>query len=104
MYLMVFRNRKRAGIDQVAYDAEAAAMEQLARAQPGFLAFKSYAAADGEVVAISEWADVASARAWGAHAGHRAVQERGRTDYYASYTAFACDNPAVRHFDATERG
>jgi heme-degrading monooxygenase HmoA len=104
MYLMVFRNRKRPDIDQPAYDAEAAAMERLARAQPGFLAFKSYAAADGEVVAISEWADAASAHAWGAHPEHRAVQARGRTDYYARYTAFACDNPEVRHFDATQRG
>ena len=59
MYLVVFRNRKRADIDGPAYDADAARMHDLAQRQPGFLAFKSYAADDGEVVAISEWVDEA---------------------------------------------
>ena len=36
MYLVVFRNRKRADIDQAAYEAQAQAMEALARQQPGF--------------------------------------------------------------------
>ena len=64
MFLVVFRNRKRADIDQAAYDAEAERMEELARTQPGFLSFKSYSADDGEFVAISEWEDEASALAW----------------------------------------
>ena len=100
MYLMVFRNRKRADLDAAAYAADAARMEALAGEQPGFISFKSFTAEDGEVVAISEWADEAAARAWGAHPEHRAVQARGRADYYASYTSIACDNPQVRHFPA----
>ena len=95
---MVFRNRKRADIDQSAYAAEAETMERLARAQPGYLSFKSYAAEDGEVVALSEWADEASARAWGRVAEHRAVQSRGRSDYYEGYTLFACENPRIHRF------
>ena len=77
MFLVVFRNRKRPDIDQAAYDADAAAMEALARMQPGFVAFKSYAAADGEVIALSEWADEAAARAWRRVAEHAEVQGRG---------------------------
>ena len=98
MFLTVFRNRKRADMDAPAYAADAAEMERLAGQQPGFLSFKSFVADDGEVVAISEWADEASARAWGAHPAHRAVQEKGRSAYYASYTSIACNNPRVRHF------
>jgi len=98
MFLVVFRNRKRADIDYPAYEADAARMVELARAQPGFLSFKSYAAADGEVIALSEWADEASADAWRRVAEHAAVQGRGRADYYESYTSFACDNPRVREF------
>lgn len=98
MFLAVFRNRKRAGIDQAAYDAEAVRMEQLAAAQPGFLAFKSYVADDGEVVALSEWQDEASARAWGRNAEHLAAQGNGRARYYSDYTLFACDAPKVRRF------
>ena len=96
MFLVVFRNRKRAGIDAAAYPADAARMEALAREQPGFLSFKSYAAEDGEVVGISEWEDEASAREWGRNAEHAEVQGRGRDGYYESYTLFACDAPGVR--------
>lgn len=100
MYLTIFRNRKRADFDEAAYAADAARMEALARAQAGFLSFKSFVAEDGEVVAISEWADAASAKAWGAHPDHRAVQTRGRSEYYASYCSISADQPQVRRFPA----
>jgi heme-degrading monooxygenase HmoA len=99
MFLVVFRNRKRTGIDRAAYEADAARMEALARAQPGFLAFKSYVAEDGEVIALSEWADQASARAWGRVEEHAGVQARGRAEYYSDYTLFACDSPGIRRFE-----
>lgn len=102
MYLVVFRNRKRADIDRAAYEAEAAAMEAMAAAQPGFLSFKSYAADDGEVIALSEWADEAAARAWGRVAEHRAVQSRGRAAYYESYTLFGCAAPRIHRFPAKD--
>ncbi len=101
MYLVVFRNRKHADIDGAAYEADAAAMEAMAKAQPGYLSFKSYAAEDGEVVAISEWTDEAAARAWGRHAEHAAVQGKGRSEYYADYTLFACADPRIHRFART---
>ena len=102
MYLVVFRNRKRAGFDAEAYDAEAERMMQLASDQPGFLSFKSYTADDGEVIALSEWADEPSARSWGSQVEHRAAQQRGREAYYECYTLFACADPRVHHFDRSE--
>ena len=101
MFLTVFRNRKRADINRAAYEEEAVRMEELARAQPGFLSFKGYTAEDGEVIALSEWEDEASARAWGRLAEHRAAQQRGRDAYYESYTLFACDNPRTHSFHAS---
>ncbi|MEN7537932.1 antibiotic biosynthesis monooxygenase family protein [Aurantiacibacter flavus] len=98
MYLVVFRNRKRADIDQAAYAAEAERMEQLAREQPGFLSFKGYVADDGEVLALSEWESEEAARGWGRVAEHRAAQARGREAYYSSYTLFGCDNPRIHRF------
>ena len=103
MFLVVFRNRKRADIDQAAYDAEAQTMQALAAAQPGYLSFKSYAAEDGEVIALSEWEDKASARAWGKVAEHRAAQQRGRSAYYAEYTLFACNDPHIRRFTSDDK-
>jgi heme-degrading monooxygenase HmoA len=102
MYLVVFRNRKRADFDAAAYAADAERMAALAAAQPGYLAFKSYTADDGEVVAISEWADEKAARAWGRQADHATVQGRGRARYYENYTLFACDHPHIHSFQRIE--
>lgn len=102
MFLVVFRNRKRADMDSAAYGTAADRMEELARTQPGFLSFKSYTAPDGEVIALSEWADEASAQTWGRQAEHWAVQARGRGEWYAEYTLFACDNPRIHHFTAKD--
>jgi heme-degrading monooxygenase HmoA len=98
MFMAVFRNRKRIDIDDNAYGGDANRMEQLARAQSGFLAFKSYAAEDGEVVAISEWADEGAAQQWRRNVEHAAVQAKGRGEHYAEYTLFACSEPRVRRF------
>lgn len=98
MFLVVFRNRKRADIDRQAYDRDAVAMEEMARQQPGFLAFKSYSSEDGEVVAISEWTSENAARDWGRHAEHAVVQGAGRAVYYENYTLFACDSPRIHQW------
>ncbi len=98
MYLVVFRNRKRADVDTNAYLADAARMEAMAAAQPGYLSFKSYVADDGEVVAVSEWENRASAKAWRAEVSHAQIQARGRREYYENYTVMTCENPETHHF------
>ena len=98
MYLVVFRSRKRADIDQLAYAAQAEAIETLAGRQEGFLSFNSYTPDDGETVAISEWTDETSARAWGRVADHAAAQADGQTRWYCEYTLFGCENPRIRRF------
>ena len=100
MFLVVFRNRKRVDIDAGAYSADAEEMERMASIQPGYRSFKSYTADDGEVVAISEWDDEASARAWGRVEEHRGIQNKGRAEYYVDYTLFACDAPRIHRFEA----
>jgi heme-degrading monooxygenase HmoA len=98
MYLVVFRNRKRADIDGPTYAADADRMVELARVQPGFVAFKSYTADDGEVIALSEWTDEAAALAWRRVAEHAAVQDKGRRAYYQSYSLFAGTPSRVHHY------
>lgn len=99
MYVNIFRNRKRTGMDAAAYAADAERMIELARRQKGFIAFRSYVADDGEVLAMSEWESEEDALAWGRNAEHAAVQGRGRLDYYESYTSYSCKDPQVRQFD-----
>src|SRR5690606_9241640 len=98
MFLVVFRNRKRADIDHAVYRAEATLMEDMARRQPGFLSFKSYVADDGEVVTLSEWEDENAALAWRRVAEHSAAQSRGRSEFYEEYTLFACKHPRIHRF------
>ncbi len=102
MFLVVFRNRKRADIDHAAYGAESDLMEDMARRQPGFISFKSYVAGDGEVIALSEWEDENAALAWRRVAEHSAAQSRGRAEFYEDYTLFACKHPRVHRFSRTE--
>jgi len=102
MYLVVFRNRKRADIDNFAYQADAILMEELAAVQPGFRSFKSYTAEDGEVVAISEWDSANAAKGWRKMTEHVGVQLKGRASYYENYTLFACDSPRVHTFSAKD--
>ena len=99
MFLVVFRNRKRADIDHTAYAEESERMEAMARLQPGFLSFKSYQAEDGEVIALSEWEDENSALGWRRVAEHSAAQSRGRSEFYEDYTLFACSHPRVHRFN-----
>lgn len=100
MYLNVFRHRKKAGIDLVAYRSDAARMETLARAQPGFLGYRRYASDDGEALSISEWESAAHAQAWAALEEHLVVQSRARELYYDSYVVYSCVDPDVRRFEA----
>ena len=99
MFLVVFRNRKRADYDAAAYLADAALMEAMARARPGFVSFKSYTAEDGEVIALSEWADAQAAHGWGSQPDHALVQARGRSDYYQDYTLYTCDDPRTHRYE-----
>jgi heme-degrading monooxygenase HmoA len=102
MFLVVFRNRKRADIDRAAYGAESELMEDMARRQRGFISFKSYVADDGEVIALSEWENEDAALAWRKVAEHSVAQSRGRAEFYEDYTLFACKHPPVHRFSRKE--
>jgi heme-degrading monooxygenase HmoA len=98
VYFNVFRHYKRAGMDAAAYAADAARMEELARQQKGFLAYKRYSSSDGEALSLSEWETEEDARAWARNAEHAAVQARARSAYYDSYVVYSCPNPNVSRF------
>ena len=99
MFLVVFRNRKRADLDAAAYAADADAMEALAAVQPGYISFKSYTADDGEVIALSEWESEEAALGWRRVAEHAEMQRRGREEYYERYTLFAGTPNRVHRFE-----
>jgi len=83
--LTVFRSRLR---DDRApgYEETAAEMERRARDMPGFVDFKTFTASDGERVSIIVFASREAHEAWRDDPAHRSAQERGRSEWYASYS------------------
>lgn len=65
------------------YAAMAAAMEALAKEQPGFLGIES--ARDSLGITVSYWTDQQAARDWKRVAAHLVAQRRGREAWYQDY-------------------
>lgn len=76
---------QRSDRDEPGYTAAAAAMEQLAAQQPGYLGFVAARSPGGPGIAVSYWQDDASAAAWRDQADHAAIRNRGRDIWYDSY-------------------
>jgi heme-degrading monooxygenase HmoA len=77
---------QRNGDDDAGYAAAAAAMEQLASKQPGYLGFVATRGADRVGIAVSYWRDDAAARAWRDQPDHARIREQGRLRWYDSYS------------------
>lgn len=94
----IFRSRLRPGAEEE-YEPLAQRMTDLARRQPGFVDFKSFAAEDGERVSITTFADDASHAAWRDHPEHRAAQRLGRQRLYERYAITVCRPLGERRFE-----
>jgi heme-degrading monooxygenase HmoA len=93
----VFRSRLRDDAGD-GYARTAEAMEQRARAMPGFVDFKTFTAADGERVSLITFASRVAHDAWRDDPSHRAAQQRGREHWYDEYTIQVCDLVSERKF------
>ncbi len=70
--------------DDAGYAATAAAMDELAARQPGYLGVET--ARDGGLgITVSYWTDDVAARAWKEVAAHLGAQRLGRERWYADY-------------------
>lgn len=97
MTVVLFRNRLRPEA-QDAYAALAPEIASLAQQQPGFIAMKTFTAADGERVTIAQFESDAAVAAWRAHAEHREAQRRGRDEFYSEYRLQVCEVVRERTF------
>ena len=83
-WVVVFVSR-RSGADAEGYGAMAERMEQLARAQPGFVGMHSVRGEDGVGITVCYWQSAEAIAAWKRDVGHAAAQQRGRERWYESY-------------------
>lgn len=82
-YTAVIFTSRRADGDH-GYAATAAALEELAHTQPGFLGLES--AREGRLgVTVSYWQDEGAALAWKHVAEHAEARRRGREEWYAAW-------------------
>ena len=85
MIVVIFRSRLRPE-SEAAYAAFAPKIDALARVQPGILDFKTFSASDGERVTIAHFEDEAAVTVWRNHPEHRLAQQRGRDEFYETFT------------------
>jgi len=82
-YTAVIFTSVRTETDDEGYAETAAAMEELAAEQPGYLGIES--ARDALGITVSYWRTPADARAWKSVTEHVLAQRRGRDVWYRTY-------------------
>lgn len=100
MVIVLIRTRMKADCDRTAYDALNARMFEIVQRIPGFVSVTGYAnGVDGEI-GVVRFESLDALRAWREHPEHVVVQERGRAEFYGSYTIEVCEVLRVTAFDA----
>ena len=90
MVVIVFRARLKPEANQEALAQVGQRMYELASSMPGYISYKDFAAEDGESAAIVEFESLETLAAWREHPEHRAVQQRGRDEFFAEYRIQVC--------------
>ena len=93
----IFRSRLRPEAVE-SYRPVAEHTEELARSMPGFTEIKTFTADDGERVSLVTFASAEEHEAWRVHPEHRAVQRRGREEFYQDYCIEVCQVISERSF------
>ncbi|MEU1532370.1 antibiotic biosynthesis monooxygenase family protein [Streptomyces fagopyri] len=72
--------------NQDGYSETNARMEDLVKGIPGFLGMDHAQTPGGLGITVGYFRDAAALTEWRTNAEHRAAQQRGRADWYRSYT------------------
>ena len=102
MVIAIFRSRQRSESSDE-YGPLADRMFDLARSMPGFLAFKTFRAEDGERVSLIEFESDADLAAWRDHPEHKQAQQAGRNRFYSEYRLQVCQPSRSVDFDGETR-
>ena len=87
MYYAVIFTSERTIIED-GYAEMAVLMEELAKKQEGFLGVESARSEIG--ITVSYWKDLESIKKWKQNMEHLVAQQKGRSDWYKSYTTRIC--------------
>ena len=87
MYYAVIFTSERTAIEE-GYAEMAQKMEDLAKQQEGFIGVESARSEIG--ITVSYWKDLDSIKKWKQNLDHLVAQQKGRSDWYKSYTTRIC--------------
>lgn len=87
MYYAVIFTSERTEIEE-GYSEMADKMVVLAKEQEGFLGVESARSEIG--ITVSYWKDLESIKKWKQNMEHLVAQQKGRSDWYSSYTTQIC--------------
>ena len=87
MYYAVIFTSERTEIEED-YAEMAVLMEELVKKQEGFLGVETARSEIG--ITVSYWKDLESIKKWKQNMDHLVAQEKGRSDWYKSYTTRIC--------------
>jgi heme-degrading monooxygenase HmoA len=100
--VIIFRSRLRADVDFAELEAAGAQMYALVSEMPGFQSMKTFNADDGESLILVEFENEQTLLAWRDHPEHRAIQERGRADFYTEYHMDICESHRAYRFSIAD--
>ena len=90
MIVTVFRSRLRPeAVGE--YMPMAKRMSELAKAMPGYISHKGFAAEDGERLTLVEFDSEESLRAWAVHSEHVEAKKLGRQRFFTEYRVQICN-------------
>jgi heme-degrading monooxygenase HmoA len=89
MVVIVFRSRLRNDLPED-FEQVGQRMYEIASSMPGFISYKDFKAEDEEYVSIVEWESLETLAAWREHPEHKITQQRGRSEFFASYHIQVC--------------
>jgi heme-degrading monooxygenase HmoA len=97
MVVVLFHIKVREDADVAEYERTSERMIDLVSAMPGFLGLEGYAGEDGSELAVARFESDEAVRAWKDQPEHVRTQERGRTEFFASYDITVAE--VIRHYD-----
>ena len=84
-YAVIFSSKRPPGGEGDGYAEMAQRMEQLVRAQPGFLGAESTRGGDGFGITVAYFESEAAIANWRNNAEHAAARARGRAEWYEHF-------------------
>ena len=88
-YAAIFTSQ-RTEKDNKSYSSTADLMDELASKQDGFLGVESARDRNGFGITVSYWDSIEAIKLWKENVSHKKVQEKGKQDWYSSYTTRIC--------------